>query len=103
MIQCAAYDLSLREAINSRDEYYIKSVIRPKIESCDYCVCMVGENTWRSRKWVPWELRIAAAERKIIYAMRFKDMTTVITPSVLDELGVKPFNWDVNRLFLMVG
>jgi MTH538 TIR-like domain (DUF1863) len=46
-------DASLRKAIDSRDEAYIKSVIRPKIRGCDICLCMIGENTHRSRKWVP--------------------------------------------------
>jgi hypothetical protein len=92
-------DVSLREAINSRDEYYIRSVIRPKIKSSNVCLCLVGENTWRSRKWVPWEIRLAKEEGKRIYAMRFKGLANVITPSVLDEVKVVPFDWDVDRLF----
>jgi predicted glycosyltransferase len=31
-------DVSLREEINSKDDSYIKSVIRPKIKSCKACV-----------------------------------------------------------------
>ena len=34
-------DKSLREAIDSRDEAYIRGVIRPKIKAAEVCVCMV--------------------------------------------------------------
>lgn len=93
-------DVSLRDAIQSRNEYYIRSVIRPKIKSCDICLCMVGENTYRSRKWVPWEINLALEERKPIIAMRFKDTANAITPSVLITNGIVPFDWDINKLFL---
>lgn len=95
-------DVSLRKAVNSDDDNYIKRVIRPKIKSCDYCVCLVGENTWRSRKWVPWEIRLAAEEGKPIYAMRLKGVSP-ITPAVLTELKVTPFDWDVDRLIRLIG
>lgn len=92
-------DVSLREAIDSRDESYIKRVIRPKIQNCDICLCMIGTNTHRSRKWVPWEIGLAVEENKELYAMRFWDAANAITPSVLTNNGVRPFNWDVDKLF----
>ena len=46
-------DVSLRKAIDSKDDTYIRGIIRPKIRECDICLCMIGENTYRSRKWVP--------------------------------------------------
>jgi hypothetical protein len=64
-------DVSLRKEIESKDDAYIRSVIRPKIRSCDVCLCMIGENTHRSRKWVPWEVGLAADEGKEIIGMRF--------------------------------
>lgn len=93
-------DVSLREAIQSRDEYYIRSVIRPKIKSCEICLCMIGENTYRSRKWVPWEINLALEERKPIIAMRFKDAPNAITPSVLSNNSIVSFDWNINKLFL---
>lgn len=92
-------DVSLRNAINSRDDAYIRSVIRPKIRSCIYCVCLIGENTHRSRKWVPWEINLAAEEGKRIVAMRFWDTPNATTPSVITQHGIVPFNWDVDRLY----
>lgn len=96
-------DVSLRESINSRDEYYIKGVIKPKIESCDICLCVIGENTFRSRKWVPWEVSLANELGKEIIAMRLKDMPSVTTPTVLTNLGIVPFNWDLEKLFKKLG
>jgi aspartyl/asparaginyl-tRNA synthetase len=93
-------DVSLREEIQSRDDAYIRSVIRPKIKSCEVCLYLVGENTHRSRKWVPWEINLAAEEGKNIIAMRFKNMESVITPSVLTQHSVVPFDWDIDKLFM---
>ena len=92
-------DKSLREAIDSRDDAYIRSVIRPKIKAANICVCMVGENTHRSRKWVPWEIGIAIEERKRVVAMKFWDTPNAVTPSILTQNGVTPHGWDVNWLF----
>ena len=92
-------DKSLRQAIDSRDEYYIRSVIRPKIKSADICICMVGENTHRSRKWVPWEIGLAIEEGKRVVAMKFWDTENAITPSVLMQNTIVPHAWDVNWLF----
>ena len=91
-------DVSLRNAIDSKDEAYIKSVIRPKIRSCDVCLCLVGENTHRSRKWVPWEIRLALEENKSIIAMRFYDSANAQTPAILVNNIIRPFNWDIDKL-----
>ncbi len=96
-------DVSLREEVNSKDDSYIKNIIRPKIESCKVCLCLIGENTHRSRKWVPWEINLAAEEGKEIIAMRFKNMSSAIIPSVLTQHGVVPFDWDVDKLFKKLG
>ena len=96
-------DVSLRESINSNSDVYIRSIIRPKIKSCDVCLCLIGENTHRSRKWVPWEINLAAEENKKIIAMRFKGMESAITPTVLTQNGVIPFDWDINKLFDKLG
>jgi hypothetical protein len=92
-------DVSLRKEIESKDDSYIKSLIRPKIKSSGICLCLIGENTHRSRKWVPWEINLALEEGKEVLAMRFKDSSAATTPSVLTNNGIQPFNWDVDKLF----
>lgn len=89
-------DKSLRDAIDSRDDAYIRSVIRPKIKAAEVCLCLVGENTFRSRKWVPWEIGIAVEERKQLLAMKFWDTPTAVTPPVLTNHSVVPHAWDIN-------
>jgi hypothetical protein len=96
-------DASLRKAIESKDDTYIRSVIRPKIDDCDVCLCMIGENTHQSRKWVPWEVGLAIEEGKEVFAMRFWDTPNAITPSILINNGVRPFSWDVDKLFARIG
>ena len=96
-------DVSLRDSINSDDDDYIKRVIRPKIKGCAICVCLIGENTHRSRKWVPWEIKLAIEEGKGVIAMRFWDTPSATTPSVLTNNGIAPFDWDVDKLFKKLG
>jgi hypothetical protein len=64
---------------------------------------MIGENTHQSRKWVPWEVGLAIEEGKEVFAMRFWDTPNAITPSILINNGVRPFSWDVDKLFARIG
>lgn len=96
-------DQSLRKAIDSSSDAYIRSVIRPKIVGAQVCLCMIGENTHRSRKWVPWEIGIAIEERKEIFAMRFWDTPDATTPSVLVNHGIRAFDWNLDKLFQKIG
>jgi hypothetical protein len=96
-------DVSLRETIDSRDEYYIKSVIRPKINRCNICLCMIGENTYKSKKWIPWEIGVAIELKKPILAMRFKDSANAMTPNVLINNNIRPFDWDLSKLIEKIG
>jgi hypothetical protein len=95
-------DVSLRKAVDSKDDSYIRTVIRDNIRSCNVCVCLVGENTHRSRKWVPWEIALAAEEQKSILAMTLKDIDNAITPSILVQHRVTPHIWDVDWLFRQI-
>ena len=92
-------DVSLREAVRSQNDTYIRSVIRQKIRSCGICLCMVGETTWRSRKWIPFEIGIAVEEHKEIIAMRFKATPNALTPRILTENNIHPFDWDLSKLY----
>jgi aspartyl/asparaginyl-tRNA synthetase len=96
-------DVSLRKAIESREDNYIKGIIRLKINKCDICLCMIGENTHRSRKWIPWEIGLAIELKKPILAMRFKDSSNAITPNILLNKYIRPFDWDLNKLIERIG
>ena len=60
---------------------------------------MIGENTHGSKKWIPWEITLAVEEKKDIIAMRFKDSPSALTPKVLIDNNILPFNWDIDKLF----
>jgi hypothetical protein len=94
---------SLRAAVDSSDEAYIRSVIRPKIKACTTCVCIVGENTFRSRQWVPWEIGLALEEGKQVVAMKFWDTPNATTPAALTQNRIVPHAWDVTWLFQHLG
>jgi hypothetical protein len=96
-------DKSLRDAIDSENDSYIRSMIRPKIKAADVCLCLVGENTHRSRKWVPWELGIAVEESKRMLAMKFWDTPNATTPAILAQQGIVPHIWDISWLFQRLG
>ncbi len=96
-------DVSLRKAIESRDDNYIKSIIRPKITKCGVCLCMIGENTHRSRKWIPWEIGLAVELKKPILAMRFWDSSNAATPTILMDNNIRPFDWDLGKLVEKIG
>jgi len=92
-------DVSSRRAVESENDSYIRGVIRGKIRSCTTYLCMVGENTHRSRKWVPWEIELAAEEGKRVLAMKFWDTPNATTPNVLLRLNIVPHHWDIDWLF----
>jgi hypothetical protein len=41
---------------------------------------------------IPWEINLAIEERKPIIAMRFKDTPNAITPGILSNNGIVPFD-----------
>lgn len=88
------YDGSLREAINSTNAAYIKSLIKPKILAASRLLCIVGEKTSKSA-WIDWEIQTAAdASKKLIGVKTAKENTS---PAGLLGSGAKwalSFNFD---------
>jgi hypothetical protein len=72
------YDESVRTAINSSNEAYIKQIIREKINRTTVTVCMVSELTHMS-PWVDWELEQSYAKGNTVICMGFKDGPTSLT------------------------
>jgi hypothetical protein len=66
------YDESVRKAIQSYNEAYIKQQIREKINRTSVTVCMVSELTYTST-WVNWELEQSYAKGNTVICMGFKD------------------------------
>ena len=62
------YDESVRTEIKSRDESYIKRVIREKISRSSIVVCFVSELTHTSQ-WVNWEIEVARSLGRTVILM----------------------------------
>jgi hypothetical protein len=88
------YDGSLKDAINSTNAVYIKSLIKPKILAAHRLLCIVGEQTSKSA-WIDWEIQIAKeASKPLIGVKTAKDNAS---PARLLESGTTwalSFNFD---------
>jgi hypothetical protein len=52
-------DFQLEEAIDSENEYYIKSVCRDKIRRTDTFILLIGTDTWQKTVYVKAEVEVA--------------------------------------------
>lgn len=84
------YDLQFEQAINSKDEYYIKNVCRNKINRAGKFILLIGEDTRFKDQFVRWEAEVAIERGCTIIGAnlnksRFFDQT--LTPSVIWNVG----------------
>jgi hypothetical protein len=79
------YDGSLREAVDSEQNSYVRAVIREKLQRVSVIVCLIGNGTaWRDM--VDWELRTAHELGKGICGVRLRDSRGHVPP-LLREIG----------------
>ncbi len=77
------YNGSLKDAIDSSSAAYIKSKIKPSITWCTYLLCIIGEQTYKS-KWVEWEIKTALENGKKLIGVKIsKDCTA--PPAMLNQ------------------
>ncbi len=95
------YDESLKEPIDSQRAEYIKQVIREKIKRASITLCLVGNNTYKS-KWVDWELRESEKQGNAIIAMALKGIERVVPPSFLKEGNITIWKWDPQYLQTLI-
>jgi hypothetical protein len=70
------YDASVDVSVDSDDAASIKRVISARISNATHFLCIVGEETHKS-KWVAWEIGKAAELKKKMVAVKIaKDNTT---------------------------
>jgi len=82
----SAFDFSFDDhsadvSIDSKDADAIKRAISAKINSATYFLCIIGENTHKS-KWVKWEISKAVALEKKLVAVK-KDSTNTSPDEIL--------------------
>jgi hypothetical protein len=72
-------DFQLEEAIDSENEYYIKSRCRDRISLSDTYILVIGNDTWTKTTYVKWEVQVAIEKRCRLIGVninncRFKDV-----------------------------
>lgn len=95
------YDESVRTPFDSQNAEYIKRQIREKINRTSVTVCLISEETHKS-KWVDWELRVSDEKGNNIIAMALKGVDKAVLPSLVKEKGLKFHGWDVDKLASLI-
>lgn len=79
----------------------IKHTIGEKIVKCDIAVCLISENTHKS-KWVDCQLQKNRNKGNKIIAMALKGTTDAVLPIVVKEENLKFYPWDPQRLKTLI-
>jgi len=95
------YDGPLDADIDSPDAAAIKSAIGEKIAKCSITVCLIGENTHKS-KWVDSQLQKSIHKGNKIIAMALKGVKEAILPAVIKGEYLKFYPWDPQRLSRLI-
>jgi hypothetical protein len=91
------YDGPLGIDIDTEDANAIKQAIGEKIVKCSVTVCLIGENTHKS-KWVDSELQKSRHKGNKIIAMALKRVKEAVLPSVIREEYLTFYPWDPQKL-----
>jgi len=91
------YDESVRTPFDSNDAEYIRRRIREKISRTSVTVCLISEDTHKS-KWVDWELRVSDEKGNKIIAMALKGVARAVLPKLIKEKGLTFHAWDPAKL-----
>ena len=90
------YDASVRTAVNSDNNSYVRKVIRERIYKASILICLIGNGTaWRD--WVDWEIETAKAMAKGICGVRLKG-SRGRTPPALRALGAPIAKWSTSDI-----
>lgn len=79
----------------------IKHAIGEKIVKCDIAVCLISENTHKS-KWVDCQLQKNRNKGNKIIAMALKGTVDAVLPIVIKEENLKFYPWDPQRLRTLI-
>jgi len=94
------YDESLRTAIDSQNEAYIRKQIRERINRTSITLCLMSEYTYSS-SWVSWELRESIDKGNAIILMGLPGGPQQLQlPAPVT--GSTWWLWDVNKLHSLI-
>jgi len=83
--------------INAPDAEVIKRLIGEQIVKCSMVVCLISENTHKS-KWVDSALAKNRHKGNRIIAMALKGTQDAVLPAVIREENLTFYPWDPQRL-----
>lgn len=88
--------------ISERDDYrykgkrFIRDYLKQIIGVCDALICLIRQNTHRSR-WVLYELEVATSQRKKIVPVRVPK-TTGGPPKLIQDRKLKVIEWNSKKI-----
>lgn len=102
LLRCSDYDLDFYEGtlnidFDAEGAEALKHTLGEKIVKCDIAVCLISENTHKS-KWVDCQLQKNRNKGNKIIAMALKGTTDAVLPTVIREENLKFYPWDPQRL-----
>lgn len=85
-------DRSVRQAINSENDAYIKQKISERIKQCSMTAVYLTDNSAKSG-WVDWEIRRSLQLGKEVVAFHKGDAPPRSLPDAVKEHGIKVVSW----------
>ncbi len=96
-------DYSVKEPYDSTNAAYIRSKIRERIAAASVTICLIGEDTYKSR-WVNWEIVASHEEKNSIFGVRLHSSASEDTPpKSLTDLKRPVYNWDIDAIVNAIG
>ena len=107
LLCCQDYELDFYEKpldldFDAEGSEAISREIGEKIAKCNIAVCLIGENTHKS-KWVDSQLRKNRNKGNKIIAMALKGVESAVLPEVVKEEFLTFYPWDPQKLKILIG
>ncbi len=106
LLRSPDYELDFYEApldidFDAEGAEALRMTIGEKIAKCSIVVCLIGENTHKS-KWVDSQLRKNRNKGNKIIAMALKGIQCVVLPDVVKEEFLTFYPWDPQKLKTLI-
>lgn len=95
------YEGTLNTDFDAQGAEAIKHAIGEKIVKCNIAVCLISEDTHKS-KWVDCQLQKNRNKGNKIIAMALKGTTDAVLPTVIKEENLKFYPWDPQKLRTLI-
>ncbi len=106
LLRCPDYELDFYEGaldldFDAEGAEAHKMAMGEKIAECNLAVCLIGENTHKS-KWVDSQLRKNRNKGNKIIAMAIKGVESAVLPEVIKEEFLTFYPWDPQKLKTLI-